>query len=157
MGELFNVRAATQMLNVPYKGSAPALTAVMSGEVQAYFVTPTIGVPAIKSGKLRALGFTAATRWQHMPDVPAIVEAVPGFQMDAGWMGWLAPARTPVAVVAKTQREIARALREPKVRDYVQGSGYEPCANSPDEFRRFIRDELRRFAEIARLTNLKIE
>jgi tripartite-type tricarboxylate transporter receptor subunit TctC len=76
--------------------------------------------------------------------------------MDAGWMGWLAPAKTPPAIVAKTQHEIARALQEPKVRDYVLANGYEPCANSPDEFRRFIREELKRFAEIARLTNIKL-
>jgi tripartite-type tricarboxylate transporter receptor subunit TctC len=156
MGEMFNVRAGTHLLNVPYKGSGPALTAVMSGEVQAYFVTPTLGVPAVRSGKLRALGFTGATRWSAMPDVPAIAEAVPGFHMDAGWMGWLAPARTPATILARTQREIAHALQEPKVRDFVRASGYEPCADTPEAFRRFIREELARFAEIARLTNMKI-
>ena len=156
MGEMFNVRAGTHLLNVPYKGSGPALTAVMSGEVQAYFVTPTLGVPAVRSGKLRALGFTGATRWNAMPDVPAIAEAVPGFHMDAGWMGWLAPARTAAVILAKSQREIAHALQEPKVRDFVRASGYEPCADTPEAFRRFIRDELARFAEIARLTNMKV-
>jgi tripartite-type tricarboxylate transporter receptor subunit TctC len=144
------------MLNVPYKGSGPALTAVMSGEVQAYFVTPTIGVPAIKAGKLRALGFTAQNRWSRMPEVPALAEAVPGFRMDAGWMGWLAPAKTHAALIGKLQREIARALQEPKVRDYVLASGYEPCANSPQAFGGFIREELTRFREIARMTNMKV-
>jgi tripartite-type tricarboxylate transporter receptor subunit TctC len=156
MGEMFNVRAGTSMLNVPYKGSGPALTAVMSGEVQAFFVTPTIGVPAIKAGKLRALGFTGQSRWNRMPEVPAIAEAVAGFQMDAGWMGWLAPAKTPAALVGRLHREIARALQEPKVRDYVLASGYEPCASSPEAFGRFIREELQRFREIARMTNLKV-
>ena len=156
MGEMFNVRAGTRMLNVPYKGSGPALTAVMSGEVQAYFVTPTLGVPAVKNGKLRALGFTGASRWNHMPDIPAIAEAVPGFHMDAGWMGWLAPAKTPEPIIRKTQREIERALQEPKVRDFVRMNGYEPCANSPEAFRRFIGEELRRFAEIARQTHIKV-
>jgi tripartite-type tricarboxylate transporter receptor subunit TctC len=156
MGEMFNARAGTSMLNVPYKGSGPALTAVMSGEVQAYFVTPTIGVPAIKAGKLRALGFTAQNRWSRMAEVPAIAEAVPGFQMDAGWMGWLAPAKTPAVLVGRLQQEIARALQEPQVRDYVLTSGYEPCANSPQAFRHFIREELQRFREIARITNMKV-
>ena len=156
MGEMFNLRARTHMMNVPYKGSAPALTAVLSGEVQAYFVTPTISVAPIKAGKLRALGFTGSARWNQMPEVPAIAEAVPGFRMDAGWMGWLAPARTPAAIVARTQREIGRALQDPKVRDYVLSSGYEPCGNTPEEFRGFIREELKRFAEIARLTGIKI-
>lgn len=156
MGEMFNLRARTHMMNVPYKGSAQALTAVLSGEVQAYFVTPTISVAPIKAGKLRALGFTGSARWKQMPEVPVIAEAVPGFRMDAGWMGWLAPAKTAREVVARTQREILRALQEPKVRDYVLASGYEPCGNTPEEFRWFIREELKRFAEIARLTGIKI-
>jgi len=155
MGEMFNLRAGTHMMNVPYKGSGPALTAVLSGEVQAYFVTPTISVAAIKSGKLRALAFTGSARWSQMPEVPAVSEVVPGFHMDAGWMGWLAPARTPAAVVATTQREIRRATEEPRVREFMVASGYDACANSPDEFRRFIRDELGRFREIARLTGIK--
>jgi tripartite-type tricarboxylate transporter receptor subunit TctC len=156
MGEMFNVRAGTRMLNVPYKGSGPALTAVMAGEVQAYFVTPTLGVPAVRNGKLRVLGFTGATRWSHLPDIPAIAEAVPGFHMDAGWMGWLAPAKTPAAIIRKTQHAIGRALEEPKVRDFVRASGYEPCANSPEAFGRFIRVELQRFSEIARQTHIKV-
>ena len=156
MGEMFNLQARAHMMNVPYKGSAPALTAVMSGEVQAYFVTPTISVPVIKSGKLRALGFTGSARWSQMPEIPAISEAVPGFRMDAGWMGWLAPVKTPAGIVAKTQREIKRALDDAKVRQFMLASGYEPCGNTPEEFRRFIREELKRFAEIAQLTGIRI-
>jgi len=156
MGEMFNLQARTHMMNVPYKGSAPALTAVMSGEVQAYFVTPTISVPVIRSGKLRALGFTGPARWSQMPEIPSISEAVPGFRMDAGWMGWLAPVKTPAAIVATTQREIKRALEDPKVREFMLASGYDPCSNSPEEFRRFIQDELKRFSEIARRTGIKI-
>ena len=156
MGEMFNLQARTQMMNVPYKGSAPALTAVMSGEVQAYFVTPTISVPVIKSGKLRALGFTGPARWSQMPEIPSISEAVPGFRMDAGWMGWLAPVKTPAAIIATTQREIKRALEDPKVREFMLASGYDPCSTSPEEFRRFIQDELKRFSEIARRTGIKI-
>jgi len=156
VGELFNLRAGTHLLHVPYKGSGPALNAVMSGEVQAYFVAPTLGVPAVQSGKVRALGFTGATRWNAMPKIPVISEAVPGFHMDAGWMGWLAPAKTPEAIVAKVGREIAQALQEPKVRSYVLASGYEPCASSPEAFQGFVRDELARFAEIARMTNIKL-
>ncbi|MCC7485628.1 MAG: tripartite tricarboxylate transporter substrate binding protein [Burkholderiales bacterium] len=155
MGELFNVRAGTHMVNVPYKGSGQALAGVISGEVQMYFVTPTIGVPAIRNGKVRVLGFTGQSRWNRLPEVPAIAETVAGFQMDAGWMGWLAPARTPEAILAKVQREIARALQEPRLREYLLVSGYEPCANTPEVFRRFLRAEIERFTGIARMTNIK--
>ena len=156
-GEMFNLKAGTQLMHVPYKGSAPALTALLSGEVQALFVTPTIGVSPIKAGKLRALAFTGASRWKEMPELPSIGEFVPGFRMGAGWMGWLAPVRTPSDIVKAMQSEIGRALQEPKLREFITTSGYEPIGNTPEEFRRFMRSELVRFKEIAQAAKIKAE
>ena len=111
--ELFATKAGIQLLHVPYKGGGPALTAVLGGEVQITFPAVTVGAPHVKAGKLRALGFTGATRVASMPDVPTIAEAgVPGYRFDSGWHAWFAPAQTPPAVVNR----LYSAIRERAVK-----------------------------------------
>lgn len=157
MGEMFNHQAKTHLAHVPYKGSAPAFTAVMSGEVQAMFISPTLGVTPIKTGKLRALGFTGATRWKYLPDVPAIVEAVPGFQLDAGWMGWFVPAKTSSSVIHTVHRALAQGINDMRTREFILAGGYEPVGSSPESFQRFLQTELKRFAELARTIKVKLD
>lgn len=157
MGEMFNLHANTRLMHVPYKGSGPALNALLGGEVQVMFVTPTIGMSPIKAGRLRALGFTGATRWKLMPELPAVAESVPGFQMDAGWLGWFAPARTPPALLARIHIEIVAALQSPRVRDFIVAGGYEPKGDSPEAFRHFVQMEVARFTQIARIAKVKID
>ena len=82
---------------------------------------------------------------------------VPSYKIDGGWMGWLAPAKTPPQIVARMQSEIAKAVKEPKLRELMQSGGYEPVATTPDAFRRFMREELVRFREIAKVANIKVE
>jgi len=158
VGEMFNLRAQTRLLHVPYKGLTPAVTAVLSGEVSALFVPPTVVMPHIKAGKLRALAFTGAKRWQFMPELPTIAEAgVPGFEVSGSWQGWFAPARVPREIVARLHGEIRRALQEPKVHDFILTGGYEPDGRGPEEFRKLIQSDFKKYAEIIRVAGIKAE
>ncbi len=158
LGELFNARAGIHMIHVPYKGVPQAVIAALSGEVAATFQPPPSVAQHIRDGKLRALGFTGATRWDGMPDVPTIAEAaLPGFEMRTGWQGWFAPANTPAAIVARLNAEIRKAIQAPKVKEYLVAGSYELIGNSPAEFRQFIDAELKRYAEIARVAKIKVE
>jgi tripartite-type tricarboxylate transporter receptor subunit TctC len=157
-GELFNLKSGILMLHVPYKGSAPALAAALSGEVQLTFQTPTSVIPYIAAGKLRALGFTGDTRLPALPDVPTVAEAaVPGFYYDVAWHGWFAPARTPPAIVDKLYTEIRRAIQVPKVREYFRAGGFEPQADSPAQFKKIFQDDIKRYAEIVRAARIEPE
>jgi tripartite-type tricarboxylate transporter receptor subunit TctC len=156
-GEVFNLRAGTHMLHVPYKGVAPAITAVIGGEVQALFTPPTAAVAHVKSGKLRALGFSGTARWAVLPDVPTFAETVPGLYVPAGWDGLFAPARTPAAIISRLQTEVRKALEVPRVREAYLGGGYEPAGSAPDEFRRFFVAEIKRYAETVRDAKIRPE
>ena len=154
--EYFDMKAGIKMTHVPYKGVAPALTALLGGEVQVILVPPIISVQHVKAGRVRALGFTGKTRWPQMPDVPTVAEtAIPGFNIIGGWHGWLVPAKTPASIVNKIQSEVHRALQLPKVRQFLADGGYEADGRSPAEFGEMLRGEVRRFAEVVRATNLK--
>ena len=158
VGELFNLRAQTRLLHVPYKGLTPAITAVLSGEVSALFVPPTVVMPHIKAGKLRALAFTGARRWQFMPELPTIAEAgVPGFEMSGSWQGWFAPAKTPREIINRLHAEIRKALELPKVHDFILTGGYEPDGRGPEEFRKLIQSDIKKYAEIVRVAGIKAE
>jgi len=157
-GELFNLRAQTRLLHVPYKGLTPAITAVLAGEVSALFVPPTVVMPHIKSGRLRALGFSGAKRWQFMPDLPTIAEAgVPGFEVSGSWQGWFTPAKTPREIVGRFHGEIRKALQVPAVHDFILAGGYEPDGRGPEEFRKLIQSDLKKYAEIVRVAGIKAE
>ena len=156
--ELFNVRAGTQLLHVPYKGVAPALNSLLAGETQVIFIPPTIAVQHVKTGKARALGFTGSKRWSFMPEVPTIMEAgVPDFEITGSWHGWLAPAKTPPAVIARIHAEAKKALQVPRVRDFLVAGGYEPDGSTPEEFRKFLKKESARYAEAVRAAGIKPE
>jgi tripartite-type tricarboxylate transporter receptor subunit TctC len=157
-GELFNLRAQTRLLHVPYKGLTPAITAVVTGEVSALFVPPTVVMPYIKSGRLRAIGFTGGKRWQFMPELPTIAEAgVPGFEVSGSWQGWFAPAKTPREIVNRLHGEISKAVLAPKVHDFILTGGYEPDGRGPEEFRKLIQSDLKKYAEIVRVAGIKAE
>ena len=158
ISEMFNMQAGTKLVHVPYKGIAPAVTAVLSGEVQVLFGPPTIIVQHIKSGKLRPIGFTGEKRWSFMPDVPTIAESgVPGFRSTGSWQGIFAPAKTPKELVARLHAEIAKAIQVPKVRDFLRVSGYEPDGRGAAEFRKMIENDFKRYAEVIRTAGIKAE
>ena len=155
---LFNAKAGTNMVHIPYKGSGAAMTAVMSGEVQVMFVTPTLGLPLIKSGKLRALGYDAPTRAPFLPDVPTLAEAGgPLTQIDASWHGLFAPVKTPPAVLAKIEAEVRRAFTLPEVRERFQKLGLNPIGGSSAEFKPFVATAIKRMGEAARIGGVEPE
>ena len=155
-GALFAERAGIDMLHVPYKGGGPAVTAAIGGEVQIHYPAPGVGIPHVKAGRLKGLGFTGNKRLAALPDVPTVAEAaIPGFFADAGWHGVFAPAKTPAAVVKKVQEAISRALLAPHVRDHFLNNGYEPQGHSPAEWAKIFRADLKRYAEITRIAKIE--
>lgn len=154
-GALFTLKAGVDMLHVPYKGGGPAMNALLGGEVQVHFPAGSVGVPFVKQGRARALGFTGAKRLRSLPDVPTVGESVPGYVADAGWHGVFAPAKTPAAIVKKLQLAVRNALQVPKVRSHFVDNGYEPQGDPPDVWAKKFRVDVDRFAEIARQAKIE--
>ena len=112
----------------------------------------------VASGKLRAIAFTGAKRLNTLPELPTVAEAgVPDLVWRTGWQGWFAPARTPREIVIRLNREIRRALESPKVTETLAAGGYDVIADSPEQFRAFIQSEIKRYAEIARKANIRVD
>ncbi len=156
--EMFSAAASINMTHVPYKGVAPALNAVLAGEVQLMFIPPTSAVQHIQSGRVRALAFSGKSRWSVLPEVPTVMESgLPGFNKDAGWNLWAAPAKTPPAIIALLQREVKKALASPQVREVFVNGGYDPLANTPEEARAFFAAEVKLYSDIVKRIGLKPE
>lgn len=154
-GALFAEKAGIDLLHVPYKGGGPAMTAALGGETQLHFPAPAVGIPHVKSGRVRGLGFTGSKRLVSLPDVPTIGETVKGYVADAGWHGVFAPAKTPPAIVKKVQESIAKALKVQQVRDHFVNAGYEPQGNAPAEWNKRFRADLKRYAEITSIAKIE--
>ena len=157
-GALFAEKAGLDMLHVPYKGGGPALTAVLGGEVEVHYPAGSVGIPQVKAGKLRAIGFTGAKRLTSLPDVPTIAEAgLTGYVSDAGWHAMFAPAKTPTAIVNRMHAAVRKALEVPAVRDHFLNGGYEPQGLPPAEWAKVFREDLKRYAEICRIARITPE
>jgi tripartite-type tricarboxylate transporter receptor subunit TctC len=157
-GELLNIVAGTKMLHVPYKGAAPALQAVMSGDVTACFLSTTAAVIAVKGGQVRPLAVTSAQRIASLPDVPTLAESgVPGFDYNGGWTAVFAPARTPRPIVQKLNAEIIKALQSPEVKQKMVEWDSPPQALAPDEFSRFLTVEADKFGRIVKQANVPMQ
>ena len=153
--ELFNVRTGVKLLHVPYKGVAPAMNAVVAGEVQTTFIPPTISLGLVKTGKLKAIAFTGTTRMPGLPDLPTMKEqGVENLELTGSWHGWFAPAKTPPAILARLHQEVRKALQVPRVREAIVTGGYEPDGSSPAAFRKFLRTESDRYAEMVRIAGV---
>ena len=155
-GETFNARAGTRLLHVAYKGVGPTLSALMGGEIQVMFVPATVTVQHIKAGRLRAIAFTGPKRWSGMPEVPTVAETLPGFDVSGSWHSWFAPAKTPRAIVDKVHRAVAHALQQPKIRDFIQASGYEPDGRTSAEAAKFMAMEVKRYAEVVKQAKIEV-
>lgn len=155
---LFNAKAGTNMVHIPYKGAGAAMTALMAGEIQVMFVTPTLGLPLIKAGKLRALGYDAPSRAAFLPEVPTLAEAgAPPTQMDASWHGLFAPAKTPRAVLAKIETEVRKMFTLPEVRERFSKLGLNPIGGPSAEFTPFVANAIKRMGEAARIAGVEPE
>ena len=156
VGALFNARAGTNMVHVPYKGAGPAITALVAGEIQVMFVTTTLGLPHIRSGRIRALAYNYPTRAPFLPEVPTMTEAgVTGTEMDASWHGLFAPARTPLAVIARLETELRTALARPEVREQFTKLGLNVVGSTAAEFRPFVSGAIKRMGEIVRIAGVE--
>jgi len=155
--ELFKLRTGTFIVHIPYKGSAPSLTALIAGEVDLSFAN----IPAIQghvnSGRLRALAATAAKRDAQLPDVPTMKEAGVGGVEVVVWYGVLAPAGTPRDIVQKLADGIIRATRDPEVRRRMLEQGAEPVGSTPEEFAKLLREEVARWAEVVKISGARAE
>ncbi|MEI7785739.1 MAG: tripartite tricarboxylate transporter substrate binding protein [Betaproteobacteria bacterium] len=157
MGELFKAATGTQILHIPYKGAAPAAAALLAGDTQVAFSTPTNILPHVKSGKLRALASSTARRSPFSPELPTLAESgFAGFEYSS-WTGLLAPAATPRDVVQKINDAVMKALAEKETRDKMHQNGIQPVGSTPDEFARFIALDLARSAKIIRDSGIQPE
>jgi tripartite-type tricarboxylate transporter receptor subunit TctC len=151
VAEMFSKAAGIHLSHVPYKGVAPALNAVIGGEVNIMFIPPTAAVGHIKAGRVTALAFTGKSRWSVLPDVPTVAESGgPEFVKDAGFNAWLVAAATPKSVIERLRQAAAKAVHEPKVKALLEAGGYEPLVDTPEEARAFLRSEIEIYSKIAR-------
>jgi tripartite-type tricarboxylate transporter receptor subunit TctC len=156
-GEMFKQMTGADIVHVPYKGSAPALTDLLGGQVALMFDNMPSALPHVKAGKLRALGVTSARRSQAVPDIPTIAESgVAGYEVDS-WFGILAPAGTPKEVVGKLNAEIVRILQMPDVRQRLQEQGAEPVGGTPEQFDEHIRKETVKWARVVKASGAKVD
>lgn len=153
-GELFKVAAGVNILHVPYKGAAPAMTALMAGEVDMMFNGMSPALPHIRSGRVRALAVGGAKRSALLPELPTVKEA--GFEFNTeGWYGYLAPRGTSPAVVTRLHEAIVRTLASPELKGVLAKMAVEPVGSSPAEFARQIRDEGALWAKVIKAAGIK--
>ncbi|MCP3018342.1 tripartite tricarboxylate transporter substrate binding protein [Cupriavidus basilensis] len=147
-GELFKSMAGVKMLHVPYKGSAPAVSDLLAGQINLMFDSSV--APYVKSGKLRALAVTSAKRSPVLPDVPTMAEAgLPGYESTA-WFGILAPAGTPPAIVDKLNKDLVAILRDAEMRKWMQSQGADAIGDTPSEFATYIKTETAKWARVVK-------
>ena len=155
--ELFKMRTATDIVHVPYKGTAPSLTAVIAGEVQFSFANVPAILQHVRGGRLRALAVAGARRTELMPEAPTMSEAgVEGVEVSV-WYGLLAPAATPRQIVAQLAGAAMKAARAPDLRQRLLDQGTEPIGNAPEEFAKLLREDIARYAEVVRLSGARAE
>jgi len=154
--ELLRHMAGVDLVHVPYKGAAPAMSDLMGGQVQMLITGFSGAVPFIKSGKLRGLGSTGAKRLLAMPELPTIAETVPGYEVSS-WYGVLAPARTPSPVIAVLHRELAAMVKKPEVAERLVALGIEAEGTSPAQFAAQIADEIAKWGRVVKVAGVKVE
>ena len=156
-GELFQFLAKVKLVHVPYKGSAPALADLIGGQISMYFSNILSAVPFVKSGRLRGLGVTSEKRSVVAPEIPTIAESgLPGYE-DYNWYGILAPKGTPRAILTQLHADIVQVVRGRDMEERLTKDGAEVIAGTPDEFARFIREEIDRYARIVKASGLRAE
>jgi len=155
-GELFKSMAGVEMRHIPYKGSGPALTDLVGGQVTVMIDALGSSGPFIRDGKLRALAVTTARRSAAVPELPTVAESgLPGYEA-MPWLGLVAPAGTPKAVVDRLHREVVKVLADPDLRERLKGWGLDPIGNSPDEFAAFIAEDVKKWERVIREAQIKL-
>jgi tripartite-type tricarboxylate transporter receptor subunit TctC len=155
-GELFKMMAGLNLVHVPYRGGAPALTDLISGQVQVMFLSPAASIEYIRAGRLRALAVTAATRWEGLPDIPTVTDFVPDYEA-ISWFGIGAPRATSTEIIQKLNTEIDGALADPKIKARLADLGGTPFPGTPADFGKLIADETEKWSKVIKFAGIKPE
>jgi tripartite-type tricarboxylate transporter receptor subunit TctC len=155
-GELFNTQAGTDILHVPYKGAAPALTDVLGGQIETALVGTPAALPYVRSGKLIPLGITSLKRSPSAPEIPAISEYLPKFEVELVY-AIVAPARTPKAIVDKLNAQLISVLNNPEIKAQINGKGFEVVTSTPNYLGDYIKSEVAKWAPIVKKSGATAE
>jgi tripartite-type tricarboxylate transporter receptor subunit TctC len=156
-GELFKLMTGTDMVHVPYKGAAAALTDLIAGRISLCFASLPSAIGHVKSGRLRAIAVTSEKRFSLVPELPTVSElGLPGFETSA-WQGLLAPARTPRAIVDRINAASAASVKAPTVRNLLAANGAEGVGNSPEAFADFVRKQIAKWTKVVRAAGIQAE
>ena len=150
-GELFKMQSGVNIVNIPYRGTAPAIADVLAGQVELMFSAIGVSQAHLKAGKLKALGVTSAKRLTQYPDVPAIAEVLPGYESSA-WFGLFGPARMTPELVRRVSNAARQSIAAPDVRRLLDMEGAIAVGNSPEEFSKFVQAEIRRWARVVKFS-----
>lgn len=155
--ELLKLHTKLDARHIPYKGAAPARTALLSGEIQLAFVAPALVRPQVSSGKLRALGVSALKRSAALPDVPTLHEAgVKDFEA-LNWNGFFVPAKTSASIVTRLHAEVVKALAAPEIKERFAAEGADIVGSTPAEFTAFFNSEFRKWSDVVQRSGTKLE
>ena len=154
-GELFGMMTGAKMQHVPYRGEGPALTDLMSGQIQVMFATTSGSAEFVRNGQLRALAVTSAARWQVLPGVPTVGESVPGYEVST-WGGMGAPSGTPPAVIDRLNKEINAGLAAPRIKAKYDDLGLNIIGGSPAEFGKLIADDIEKWGKVVKFAGIKL-
>ncbi len=156
-GEMFKLRTGVNMVHVPFKGAPAAQTALIAGEIHLNFSSMPSAIGHVRAGRMRAIAVTGVKRSPATPELPTMMEAgIKDFETSA-WQGFFAPARTPPAIVNVLNREAARAIQSPELKERLSPEGAEPVANSPEEFRVWLKHEITKWAAVVKAANIRID
>ena len=153
---LFNSMTGTKMVHVPYKGGGPVSVAILSGEIQTYIATIGSVYPHLKAQRVRPLGVTSEKRTTQFPEVPAIAEAVPGYEFTA-WIGCFAPKGTPRPIVDRLNAELKKALEQPDVAKNLSSQTLDPMPMTPEQFSERLKSDYEKYAKVVKITGARIE
>ena len=155
-GELYKLSVGIKAQHIPYKGSGPALTALTGGEYHFNFAGMQAAQGLVKGGRLRGLAVTTPKRVAALPEIPAVAEALPGFEV-VGWYGVMAPPKMSKALVTKLHKEIISVLNRPDTRERILADGSEPVGSNPEDFRRFLLADLEKWAKVVKQSGAKLD
>jgi len=155
-GELYKLMTGVKAEHIPYKGAGQAMMDLVAGQYQFSFAGLQGAQVQVRAGKLRAIAITTPTRLATLPDIPAVAEALPGFEV-VGWYGVIGPAKLPKPIVARLHQEFIRILNEPDVRERIVADGSEPVGSSPEEFREFMLADLVKWAKVVKESGAKLD
>ena len=154
---MFKQLTKVELVHIPYKGSAPALTDVISGQVQLIFVNTASSIPHVRAGRLRVLGISTAQRLAIAPEVPTIAEAgVPGYEFIV-WNGMVAPSATPRNIIVRLNRELVRVLELPEIKEKLMSQGLEVTPSTPEQFSRLIVADTERLGRVAKTAKMRLD